>query len=319
MALNQSLNQGQPAGGGTITTGSMPRLLQEGVYNVFGRKYEERETQWDKFLTRMDSKKNFELGVQVEGFGLMAQKPQGEDVKFDTRRQGFTPKYVHITYGKGFVATMEALMDELYGEINASAEALAFSARQTEEQTGANILNRGFDVTSTMIDGDGQPLFATAHPNGPSGGTYSNQLTVGADLAEASLEDLSTQVRETRDPRGLVIGLMPRCLIAAPRNQFEAQRILGSVLQNDTANNATNALRDTNMLPDGHFINDYLTDPDAWFLKTNAPHGLKRYVRMAIDFGEDNAFASGNGRFKAVGRWSDGWDDPRGMFASSGA
>lgn len=319
MALNQSLNQGQPAGGGTITTGSMPRLLQEGVKNVFGRKYEERPTQWDKILTKFDSKKNFELGVQVEGFGLMSNKPQGEDIKFDTRRQGFTPKYVHITYGKGFIATMEALQDELYGEINASAEALAFAARQTEEQTGANIINRGFDANSTMIDGDGKPLFAVDHPNGPSGGSFSNMLAVGADLSEASLEDLSTQIRETRDPRGLVIGLMPRCLIAASRNQFEAQRILGSVLQNDTANNATNALRDTNMLPDGHYINDYLTDPDAWFLKTNAPHGLKRYSRMAIEFGEDNAFVSGNGRFKAVGRWSDGWDDARGAFGSSGA
>lgn len=319
MAINQSLNQGNPAGGGTITTGSMPRLLQEGVKNVFGRKYDERETQWDKFLDRFDSRKNFEVGVQVEGFGLMAQKPQGEDIKFDTRRQGFTPKYVHLTYGKGFVATMEALADELYGEINASAEALAFSARQTEEQSGANILNRGFDTNSTMIDGDGSPLFATAHVNGPSGGTYSNQLAVGADLSEASLEDLSTQVRETRDPRGLVIGLMPRCVLVAPRNQFEVTRILGSVLQSGTANNSVNALRETSMLPDGHYVNDYFTDPDAWFLKTNAPHGLKRYVRMAIEFGEDNAFASGNGRFKAVGRWSDGWDDPRGMFASSGA
>ncbi len=319
MAINQSLNQGNPAGGGAITTGSMPRLLQEGVKNVFGRKYDERETQWDKILDRHDSKKNFELGVQVEGFGLMAQKPQGEDIKFDTRRQGFTPKYVHTTYGKGFVATMEALQDELYGEINASAEALAFSARQTEEQTGANILNRGFDANSTMIDGDGKSLFATDHSNGPSGGTYSNQLAIGADLTEASLEDLSTQIRETKDARGLVIGLMPKCVIAGPRNQFNLQRIMGSVLQNDTANNALNAIREMNMFPDGHYINDYLTDADAWFIKTNAPHGLKRYVRMPMEFGEDNAFSSGNGRFKCVGRWSDGWDDPRGMFGSQGA
>ncbi len=319
MAINQSLNQGQPAGGGTITTGSMPRLLQEGVKNVFGRKYSERDTQWDKILDKFDSRKNFEVGVQVEGFGLFAQKPQGEDIKFDTRRQGFTPKYIHVTYGKGFVATMEALQDELYGEINASAEALAFAARQTEEQTGANILNRGFDVASTMVDGDGSALFAVNHVNGPSGGTYSNQLAIGAALTEASLEDMTTQIRETKDPRGLVIGLMPRRLIAAPRNQFNATRILGSVLQNDTANNAVNALREMNMLSDGHVINDYLTDPDAWFIKTNAPHGLKRYVRMAVEFGEDNAFTSGNGRFKAVGRWSDGWDDPRGMFGSSGS
>lgn len=319
MAINTSLNQGNPAGGGTINTGSFPRLLQDGVRNVFGRKYDERERQWDKILDRHDSKKNFELGVQAEGFGLFDEKDQGDSITFDTRRQGFTPKYVHITYGKGYVATMEAIQDELYGEINASAESLAFSARQTEEQTGANILNRGFDATSTMIDGDGSPLFATNHVNGPSGGTFSNQLAVGANLSEVAVEDLTTQIRETKDPRGLVIGLQPVRAIVHPRDQYNAQRIFNSVLQNNTGNNATNALRDTNAVRDGFTVNDYLTDTNAWFIKTNAPHGLKRYVRMAIDFGEDNAFTTGNGRFKAVGRWSDGWDDARGAFASQGA
>ncbi len=319
MAINTSLNQGQPAGGGTITTGSMPRLMQDGVKNTFGRAYDKREKQFDKILDVFTSKKNFELGVQVEGFGLMGQKPQGEDLKFDTRRQGFSPKYVHTTYAKGFIATMEAIQDELYGEINASAESLAFSAEQTEEQTGANILNRGFDAGSQMIDGDGKPLFAADHPNGPSGGTYSNQLAIGAAMTEASIEDLSTQIRETKDARGLVIALKPRRLICAPKNQFNATRILGSVLQNDTANNATNALRDMTIFPDGHAINDYLTDPTAWFIKTNAPHGLKRYVRMTMTMGEDNEFNSGNGKFKCVGRWADGWDDPRGAFGTLGA
>lgn len=319
MAINTTLNQGIPAGGGTLTTGSFPRLLQDGVHNIFGRKYDEYPVQWTKILDAFDSQKNFELGVQAEGFGLMASKPEGEDLKFDTRRQGFTPKYVHVTYAKGYVATMEAIADERYGEIKASTEALAFSARQTEEQTGANILNRGFDTASFMIDGDGQPLLSAAHPNGPSGGTYSNVLAVSTDLDEASLEDLTTQIRETKDARGLTISLMPRCLIVAPRNQYNATRILGSVLQNDTANNAVNAIRQMSMLPEGHAVNDFLTDQDAWFIKTNAPHGVKRYQRMKVAFGEDNAFTSGNGRYKAVGRWSDGWDDARGMFGSSGS
>ena len=271
MAINPSVSQGQPAGGGTMTTGSFPRLLQEGVAEVFGRKYNERETQWDKILDAKSSRKNFEVGVQAEGLGLMAEKPQGDDITFDTRRQGFSPKFIHTTYGKGFIVTMEALQDELYGEIAASAEALARSARQTEEQTAANILNRGHDATQTMVDGDGSALFSTTHSNGPSGGTYSNRLTVAASLSEASLEDLTTQIRETKDARGLVINLMPKRLIVPPRLQFEAHRILGSVLQNDTANNATNALKDMGMYQggNGYVVNDYLTDTATWFIKTD--------------------------------------------------
>lgn len=319
MAINTSLQQSTISGGGTITTGSFPRLLQDGVYAVFGRVYNERETQWDKILERKSSSKNFEIGVQAEGFGLMSIKPQGDDITFDSRRQGFTPKFIHVTYAKGFIATMEALQDERYGEIKASTAALARSARQTEETTGANILNRGHDATSTMVDGDGVELFSTVHPNGPSGGTYSNTLAVAASLTESSLEDLTTQIRESTDARGLITKIMPTRLIVPPALQWEAHRILGSVLQNDTANNATNALRDTDMYQggNGYVVNDYLTDPDAWFVKTDAPDGLCRFDRMAIAFGEDNAFTSGNGRFKAVGRWSDGWMDARGCFSSN--
>ena len=318
MAINTNLNQGQPAGGGTITTGSFPRLLQDGLSNTFGRVYNERETQWDKILDRKTSRKAFEVSVQAEGFGLMSNKPEGSDITFDTRRQGFAPKFIHATYAKGYIVTMEMIDDEQYGEVADGVSALARSARQTKEQTGANIYNRGHDATQTMVDGDGQPLFSTAHPNGPSGGTYSNRLTVAASLSEASLEDLTTQIRETKDARGLVINLMPERLIVAPQNQFEAHRILGSVLQNDTANNATNALRDMGLYQggNGYVVNDYLTSGDTWFVKTDAPYGLCRYDRMEIAFGEDNAFASGNGRFKAVGRWSDGWQDPRGAFSS---
>lgn len=317
MAINTNLNQGQPGGGGTITTGSGPRLLQEGLANVFGRVYNERETQWTQLLDSKTSRKAFEVALQVEGFGLMSSKAEGSDITFDSRRQGFSPKFIHTTFAKGFIITMEMMQDDLYGEMNDGVAALARSARQTEEQTGANIYNRGHDVTQTMVDGDGQPLFSTAHPNGPSGGTYSNRLAVAASLSEASLEDLSTQIRETKDARGLVINLMPQRLIVPPRLQFEAQRILGSVLQNDTANNATNALTGTGMYSNnGYVVNDYLTSTSQWFIKTDAPNGMCRYQRMTIEFGEDNAFTSGNQRHKAVGRWSDGWQDPRGAFSS---
>jgi len=101
--------------------------------------------------------------------------------------------------------------------------------------------------------------------------------------------------------------------------QFEAQRILGSVLQNDTGNNATNAVRDMNALRDGYTVNHYLTDTDAWFIKTNCPDGLQTFERQAVEYGEDNAFTSGNARFKADERYSAGWSDPRGCYGTSGA
>lgn len=303
---------------GTITRGNIPRLLQEGIKSVFGNTYDEHPVEYTKIVDEDRSSKAFEVDVQVEGFGLASAKSEGGDVAFDDMRQGFTPKYNHLTYAKGFVVTEEALEDELYGVLKKKARMLAFAMRQTQEVSAANLLNRGFNSNYTMVDGDGKALFATDHGLGPSGGSFSNRLAVGADLSEASIEDLAIQVSEAVDARGLRINIRPRCLIVPPALQFEATRILKSELQNDTANNAVNAINQMNLFTDGMCVNHYLTSDDAWFIKTNCPDGVKRFNRRQVAFGQDNAFTSGNARFKATSRWSDGWTDPRGMYGSEG-
>lgn len=304
---------------GIIATGNLPRLLQEGLNRVFGNAYDQHPMEWDKVFDDFSSGKNYEVDAQLEGMGLAPEKPQGDEVSFDSMRQGFTPKYQHLTYAKGFIVTKEALQDELYGQLERRARALAFSMQQTKEVVAANILNRGFNSAFTMVDGDGKELFATDHPLGPSGGTFSNELATPADLSEASLEDLLIQIGNAVDARGLQIALQATRLVVPQALAFESQRILGSVLQNDTGNNATNAVRDMNSVRDGHTVNHYLTDTDAWFLKTNAPDGMKCFKRQEVQFGEDNAFTSGNARFKADERYSFGWSDPRGMYGSAGA
>lgn len=318
MAINPNVNA-QSGTGGTIATGNISRLLQEGIHKVFGDAYNEHEDQYSKIFDIMTSKKAFEVDTQLEGFGLAAAKAEGDDIKFDSRRQGFTPKYINTTYAKGFVVTMEAMQDDLYNEMTKGAKALARSMRQTKEIVHANILNRGFDASQTMVDGDGLSLFNAAHVNGPSGGTFSNQLAVAADLTEASLEDMLIQINEAEDARGLKIALQGLKLIVAPGNQYNAQRILGSVLQNDTGNNATNAVRDMNSLRDGFVVNNYLTDADAWFIKTDSPQGLQCFNRMSVEFGEDDSFSSANMRYRAVERYVPGWTDPRGVYGSAGA
>lgn len=304
---------------GTISTGSLPRLLQEGVANVFGNSLKEHQTKWDKMFSVNQSSKAFEVDVQLEGFDRASSKPEGDDITFDSRQQGFTPKYIMTTFAKGYIVTEEALDDELYGQLNDGARALARVMSITKEIEGSAVYNNGFDGAVTMTDGDGVALFSTAHSSGPSGGTYSNRLTVDADLSEASLEDILIQIQTIEDARGLPAALQAIRLIVAPANSFEAQRILGSVLQNDTGNNATNAVRDMNSVRDGFMSNPFLTDTDAWFLTTDAPQGLKYYTRRAVRFGQDNAFTSGNARFKADERYDFGWTDARGAFGSSGA
>ena len=301
-----------------ISTGSVPRLLQLGVKRVFGDSLQEFDTKYNKIFNVMTSSKAYELDVQLEGFGLANEKDQGDDITFDSRMQGFAPKYVHATWAKGYIVTEEALADELYGQLDKGARALARAMNITREFEAHSVLNDGWDTNYTMIDGDGKPLFSTTHPNGPSGGTYSNRLTVEAYLSESSLEDLLALIGRAEDARGLPAMITAqRLVIADSVNKFNAQRIMGSVLQNDTANNATNAIRDMNLIKQGYLTTPYLTQDQAWFVTTNAPEGLTFFQRADITFGPDNAFTSGNARFKASMRQSQGWSDARGAYGGS--
>jgi len=304
---------------GTITTGNMPRLLQEGLNKVFGDSYDRHPKQYPVLFDEENSSKAFEVDAQLEGLSLAEVKDEGDEVAFDDFSQGFTPKYRMLTYAKGYIVTEEALEDELYGQLKTKTGTLGFIMVQTKENVAANIINRGFNSAYTMIDGDGVELFSTAHINGPSGGTFSNKLAIDANLEEVSLQDMLILIGNATDPRGNKISLQATDLCVPVAQQFNAQRILGSVLQNDTTNNATNAVRDMNSVRDGFSVNNYFTNPNAWFLKTNAPNGLKCFNRRALRYGQDNAFTSGNMRQKADERYALGWTDPRGIYGTSGA
>jgi len=302
---------------GVITTGNHPKAQWPGVRAWWGVKYDEHDKEYVHLLTETESEKSYEEDVQTTGFGLVPQKPQGQGVTYDSHQQGYVARYTNVTYGMGYVVTMEELEDNLYSAVSMSrTEGLAFSTNQTIETVCANVYNRAFN--SSYLGGDGKELLATDHPNS-TGGTWSNELSTAADLSEAALEDLIIQIMNAQNDRGLQIALRPRCLIVPPNEWFNANRIMKSTLQNDSANNAVNALRATNALPDGIKVNHYLTDTDAWFVRTMCPNGLKLQWRKRPVFSQDNDFDTENAKAKVVFRMVPYWTDPRDLWGSPGA
>lgn len=299
-----------------ITSGAFAKALMPGVRKWWGDSYSENSLIWPKMFDSETSTKAFEEDVQSTGFGLLPQKPEGTALVYDTASQGFIQRYTHITYALGFVVTEEAIEDDQYMVIaRKRSRSLGFSMRQTQETVAANVLNRAF--SSTYAYGDGKELIATDHPNF-SGGTFSNELSPAADLSEAALEQLNIQIMSAQDDRGLQINLRARSLIVPPALAFEAHRILKSVNQNDTANNAVNALRDMGLFPDGVIVNPHLTDADAFFVRTNCPDGLMAFMRRRSEVKDDNDFDTSNMKVKGSFRASWGATDPRGVFGSEG-
>ncbi len=303
-----------------ITTGNGARLLQEGVKNIFGQAYEQHPTEFNLAFDTETSNKAFELDVQWEGFGLAPQKLEADGIAYDSQQQGFTPKYPNLTFAKGFIVSKEMMDDNQYDLFARRARALAFSMRQTKEINGANVYNRAFNSAFLMDGGDGVELLSQLHVNGPSDATtFSNELTVAAPLSEAALEDLTIQIAQATDPRGLQIALQAMRLIVPPALSFEADRITKSELQSGTGNNDINAIRNTGVVREGYTVNHYLTSNTAWFIKTNSPDGMKHFERQAVLFEQDNDFGTSNMRFKAAERYAFGWTDPRGVYGTAGA
>lgn len=299
-----------------ITTGTHPKLLWPGLQAIWGNMYKDQAEEHTHVFEAGSSEKAYEEDQELAGFGLAPVKSEGGSISYDTTINGYVKRYTHVSYGLGFIITQEAVEDNQYkAQAEKRVKALRRSMRHTKETVGANVLNRAFN--SAFTGGDGVELISTAHVT--ANGTQSNELAVAADLSEASLEDMLIQIRTARDTRGLLIALRPKKLIVPPQLEFEAERILKSTLQNDNANNAINAIRSTGSLPEGAMAWSFLTDTNAWFVKTDAPEGLKVINRRALALEKDSDFETGNFKHRATERYSFGWSDWRAIFGSAGA
>jgi len=305
---------------GIISTSNFAKDLVPGVKTWFGQKYKEYPIEYLDIFEKVNSTRAFEEEAGITGFGLAAIKTEGNGIAYDSQEQGFVSRYTHITYGLGFIITREMYEDGIAVTIALRrANALAFSIRQTKEIIGANVLNRAFNSAYTMgTNSDNIELCSDAHPN-KSGGTWRNELSTAADLSEDALEQACIDIAGFTTDRGLTIAIMPQQLIIPPNLEFDAFRILESIGQSHTDLNAINALRASKKFPKGVAVNHYLTDNDAWFIKTNCPDGLKYMNRRADSFGTEQDFDTENAKFKATFRGSFGWSDPRGIFGSPGA
>jgi len=299
---------------------SRAQLLKEllpGLNALFGLEYAQYGEEHKEIYDTETSDRSFEEETKLSGFSAAPVKSEGSAMAYDNAQEAWTSRYNHETIALGFSLTEEAIEDNLYDSLSARyTKALARGMAYTKQVKAAATLNNGF--SSSYAGGDGVSLFSAAHPL-VSGGVNSNVPAVAADLNETSLENAVIQIAGWTDERGLLIAARPLKLIVPPQLQFVATRLLETKLRVGTADNDINAIENNGSIPQGYTINHWLTDPNAWFLKTDVPNGLKHFVRAPMSTGMDGDFDSGNVRYKARERYSFGWSDALGMYGSAGA
>lgn len=299
-----------------ISRAQQLKELLPGLNALFGLEYDRYEDEHTMIYESDTSERSFEEEVKLSGFGAAPVKPEGSGIQYDTAQESFTARYNHETIALGFSITEEAMEDNLYESNSARyTKALARAMNYTKQVKAAFPLNTGF---TSYLCGDGQYLLDTDHPL-VGGGTNANRPTVAADLNETSLEDAIIAIAAWTDERGLLIAARPRKLIIPPALQFTATRLLETQMRVGTADNDINAIVSNGSIPEGYGINHFLTDPDAWFLKTDVPDGMKHFTRVELSTSMDGDFDTGNVRYKARERYSFGVSDPLGMYGSPGA
>lgn len=299
---------------------SRAQLLKEllpGLNALFGMEYKRYGEEHKEIYETETSDRSFEEETKLAGFSAAPVKNEGQAIAYDNAQEAWTARYNHETIAMGFSITEEAMEDNLYDSLSARyTKALARAMAYTKQVKAAAILNNGFN--SSVTYGDGQSLFSTSHSL-VSGGVNSNRPATAADLNETSLENAVIQIAAWTDEKGLLIAAKPRKLIVPPALMFVATRLLETNLRVGTADNDINALKNNGSIPEGYAVNHFLTDNNAWFLKTDVPNGLKHFVRVAMSTSMDADFDTGNSRYKARERYSFGVSDPLGMYGSPGA
>ena len=300
---------------------SRAQLLKEllpGLNALFGLEYATYGEQHKEIYETETSERSFEEETKLSGFSAAPVKNEGSAIAYDNAQEAFTARYNHETIALGFSLTEEAIEDNLYDSLSARyTKALARAMAYTKQTKAAAVLNNGF-TGGAFAGGDGVALFSTSHPL-VSGGTNSNTQSTPADLNETSLEAAVIQIAAWTDERGLLIAAKPKKLVVPPALQFVATRLLETQLRVGTADNDINAIVNNGSIPEGYTVNNYLTDPQAYFLCTDVPNGMKHFVRTPLSNSMDGDFDTGNVRYKSRERYSFGFSDPLGMFGSPGA
>jgi hypothetical protein len=300
-----------------ITRGQLLKELEPGLNALFGLEYDRYDNEHAEIFDTESSDRAFEEEVMLSAFGQAPVKDEGSAIAYDSANEAWTARYTHETIALAFAITEEAVEDNLYDRLSSRyTKALARSMANTKQVKAAAILNNAFN--NAYVGGDGKELCATDHPT-VGGGNLRNELAVAADLNETSLEQSLIDIAAFIDERGLKIALQGRKLIVPPELQFVAERLMVSNLRVGTADNDVNAIKSMGVLPQGYVVNHFLTDPDAFFIKTDSPNGMKHFVRSPVSTKMEGDFETGNVRYKARERYSFGWSDPRAIFGSPGA
>jgi hypothetical protein len=299
----------------SINRSQIAHLLKPGLKTIVGQ-YPTYPDEWTEIYTSYTSDKAQEVDMEMKYLGLASIKGEGQPVSSDSMGERIVTSYLHKTISLSFSITKEAMEDNLYkSQFPMQAVSLNKSLRTTKNVLGANVLNNAFNANYPT--GDGQPICSVNHPI--DGGVFANTLAVPTAFSQAALQQLLIVMQKMPMQSGILAQTKAQKLIIPPELQFEASVVLNSTFQPATANNAINPINYNSYIPKGYKVNNFLTNPTAYFILTDAPDGFKHFQRRPIETDTYADYMTEIVQCKATERYSMGITNTRACVGNIGA
>lgn len=306
----------------TMNTGAYSEALWPGIMKWFGDSYAEWDAIWPKLVTKHDSDRAFEKFQGITGYGLAGVKDQGMSVPYRDKLQGFPKEILNVTYGIGSTITYEMMRYDQYNLFNKIPSELAKSVRQTEETIIANQLNNSFSTSPAAVrtlTADGVSLINGSHLIvGDNAVTLRNTPATAGDLSQTTLEQARIDIGNFVDDQNLPIVVMGKKLVVPVESMNLAEKILGTEYEVGTGNNTINPISSSRK-PLELIVSPWLTDTDAWFIKTDIEDGIVMTNVDEVMLERDNEFDTKNLKFSAVRLFGVGAVNYLGWYGCPGA
>ena len=249
------------------------------------------------------------------GPGLLAEKPEGQEIASLAMREGFLKRYVPRVMAGKILITEEAMDDNKYPESINMSRHLKRSGILTREYDCALILARA--TNTSYVGGDNVTLANTAHTL-PNGGTFSNMLGVASAPSRIALTNAVSQLMHYPGLDGLITPIQPKKVVFPSEQWGVWEGIMGSTLDPTPGN-----LAEINVIKKNYsglqLVNvPFWTNTQTnWMIITDAEKGLrflwKRKARTRTWVDNDNEVM----KHSYSQRYATGWTNARAFLFSN--
>lgn len=246
-----------------MTMAEFRRLADPDLDNIWHEDDELYEEQYSKYLNVESLDKLYRIDAEMAGFGPPIEIDEGQNVSYDEAISPRERRYDIAKFGLGYKITDKFWKNERYGEVmQFEADLRRADADHTETYFHALLANANTTTISTGFDS--LALASTAHVRMDGGATQANRPTSLTALSLTALEDAAIAFTKFLDERGRPFRSNPSKLVTGLDLVLVANEILASTMNPNTANNATNALR--NVFSIEPMATPYLTSTTIWML-----------------------------------------------------